>query len=97
MGTDIPVSQMVQHMVILCGDLDLIVNNVNQPCFVYKKIQENRKSLPASQQEGKTPCIGSVVNAYFGQIHSRSWFLPGFNLRSTCPEFWFGKFTKLTP
>ena len=59
------------------GDLDLIVNNVNQPCFVYKnKTNEktgNHYLKVRLKGEGKnTFGIGSVVNAYFdGQIHKR--------------------------
>ncbi len=59
------------------GDLDLIVNNVNQPCLVY----ENKTNEKAGNHylkvrlkgEGKnTFGIGSVVYVYFdGQIHKQ--------------------------
>lgn len=57
------------------GDLDLIVNNVNQPCFVYQnKTNEKTGNHYLKVQlkgEGKnTFGIGSVVNVYFDdQIH----------------------------
>jgi len=57
------------------GDLDLVVNNVNQPCFVYQnKTNEktgNHYLKVRLKGEGKnTFGIGSVVNVYFDdQIH----------------------------
>jgi hypothetical protein len=59
------------------GDLDLVVNNVNQPCFVYKNLSSektgNHYLKVRLKGEGKnTFGIGSVVNVYFGgQIHKR--------------------------
>jgi hypothetical protein len=59
------------------GDLDLVVNNVNQPCFVYKNLTSektgNHYLKVRLKGEGKnTFGIGSVVNAWFdGQIHKR--------------------------
>jgi enediyne biosynthesis protein E4 len=59
------------------GDLDLVVNNVNQPCFVYKNLTSektgNQYLKVRLKGEGKnTFGIGSVVNVYFdGQIHKR--------------------------
>ena len=59
------------------GDLDLVVNNVNQPCFVYKNLTNektgNHYLKVRLKGEGKnTFGIGSIVNAYFNdQIHKR--------------------------
>ena len=59
------------------GDLDLIVNNVNQPCFVFKNnTSENTGNHYLKIKlncEGKNPFgIGSVVYVYFdGQPHKQ--------------------------
>lgn len=59
------------------GDLDLVVNNVNQPCFVYKNLTSektgNHYLKVRLKGEGQnTFGIGSVVNVYYdGQIHKR--------------------------
>src|SRR4030042_1229088 len=57
------------------GDLDLIVNNVNQPCFVYQN-KTNEKTgnhylkVQLKGEGENTFGIGSVVNVYFDdQIH----------------------------
>ena len=59
------------------GDLDLIVNNVNQPCFIYQNRADEltgnhylRVKLQGSNKN--TLGIGSTVNVYFGgQIHKQ--------------------------
>jgi hypothetical protein len=59
------------------GDLDLVVNNVNQTCFVYKNLTSektgNQYLKVSLKGDGKNSFgIGSVVNVYFdGQIHRR--------------------------
>ncbi|MFC2113089.1 VCBS repeat-containing protein, partial [Bacteroidota bacterium] len=57
------------------GDLDLIVNNVNQPCFVYQN-KTNEKTgnhylkVQLKGEGHNTFGIGSVVNVYYNdQIH----------------------------
>jgi hypothetical protein len=59
------------------GDLDLVVNNVNQPCFVYEN-RTNEKTgnhylkVRLKGEGGNTFGIGSVVNVYFDrQVHRR--------------------------
>jgi len=59
------------------GDLDLLVNNVNQPAFVYRNTsrEKNQNNYIAVQLKGKTPnnfAIGSSIKLYQGnQIISR--------------------------
>jgi hypothetical protein len=59
------------------GDLDLVVNNVNQPCFIYKNLTSektgNHYLKVRLKGEGKnTFGIGSVVDVWFdGHIHKR--------------------------
>ena len=60
------------------GDLDLVVNNVNQPCFVYKnkselKAEKNHYTKLKLTGEGKnTYAIGSKIMVYAGkQIFSK--------------------------
>ncbi len=57
------------------GDLDFVVNNVNQPCYLYRN-RANEKSgnhylkVRLKGEGNNTFGIGSVVNVYFdGQIH----------------------------
>jgi enediyne biosynthesis protein E4 len=85
------------------GDLDLIVNNVNQPCFVYEnKANEktgNHYLKVKLKGEGKnTFGIGSVVNVYFnGQIHKREQ-VPSRGFQSSVDPvlgFGLGKATKV--
>jgi hypothetical protein len=59
------------------GDLDLLVNNVNQPAFVYRNTsrEKNQNNYIAVQLKGKAPnnfAIGSSIKLYQGsQIISR--------------------------
>jgi enediyne biosynthesis protein E4 len=59
------------------GDLDLIVNNVNQPCFAYKnnsseKTGNNYLKVRLKGEGKNTFGIGSVVYVYFnGQPHKQ--------------------------
>lgn len=60
------------------GDLDLIVNNVNEPCFVYKNTSEAAKDknhyikLSLKGQGKNTRAIGSKVEIYAGgQVFSK--------------------------
>ena len=59
------------------GDLDLIVNNVNQPCFVFQNKTNEKTEFHylkvKLKGEGKnTFGVGSVVNVYFNdQIHKQ--------------------------
>ena len=85
------------------GDLDLIVNNVNQPCFVYEnKTNEktgNHYLKVRLKGEGKnTFGIGSVVYAYFdGQIHKRE-LVPSRGFQSSVDfvlNFGLGKTTRV--
>jgi len=54
------------------GDIDLIVNNVNQPAFVYrnesnsKKQKNNYIQLKLKDKGSNTYAIGSRINAYVG-------------------------------
>jgi hypothetical protein len=85
------------------GDLDLIVNNVNQPCFVYEN-KSNEKTgnhylKVRLKGEGKnTFGIGSVVYAYFdGQIHKRE-LMPSRGFQSSVDfvlNFGLGKTTRV--
>jgi len=85
------------------GDLDLIVNNVNQPCLAYKN-NSNEKTgnhyLKARLKgEGKnTFGIGSVVYVYFGgQIHKQE-LVPSRGFQSSVDfvlNFGLGKETKV--
>jgi hypothetical protein len=53
------------------GDLDLVVNNVNMPCFVYRnesseKYPENKYLKLTLKGEGKnTSAIGAKVTVYY--------------------------------
>jgi len=52
------------------GDLDLIVNNVNQPCFVYQNKTDEKTSnhylkVKLKGEGQNTSGIGSVVNVYY--------------------------------
>ena len=59
------------------GDLDLIVNNVNQPCFVYQnktneKTNNHYLKVQLKGEGQNTFGIGSVVNVYFNdQTHKQ--------------------------
>jgi hypothetical protein len=59
------------------GDLDLLVNNVNQPAFVYRNTsrEKNQNNYIAVQLKGKAPnnfSVGSSIKLYQGnQIISR--------------------------
>ncbi|MCK4677774.1 MAG: VCBS repeat-containing protein, partial [Bacteroidales bacterium] len=59
------------------GDLDLIVNNVNQPCFVYQnktneKTNNHYLKVRLKGEGQNTFGIGSVVNVYYDdQIHKQ--------------------------
>lgn len=78
------------------GDLDLVVNNVNQPCFVYKNLTSekthNNYLRVKLQGEGlNTFGFGSVVNVYFnGQPHRRELFPSRGFQSSVDPVFVFG-------
>ncbi len=53
------------------GDLDLVVNNVNQPAFVYKNNsrEQNKNNYIAITLKGKSPntyAVGSVLKIYQG-------------------------------
>ncbi|NIJ55727.1 hypothetical protein FHS68_004920 [Dyadobacter arcticus] len=54
------------------GDLDLVVNNVNQPCFVYRNKSEGQKEknhyikLKLSGEGMNTYAIGSKIEIYAG-------------------------------
>jgi enediyne biosynthesis protein E4 len=85
------------------GDLDLVVNNVNQPCFVYKNLTSektgNHYLKVRLKGEGKnTFGIGSVVNAWFdGQIHKRE-LVPSRGFQSSVDpvlNFGLGKATRV--
>jgi hypothetical protein len=78
------------------GDLDLVVNNVNQQCFLYRN-RANEKSgnhflKVRLKGEGKnTFGIGSIVNVYFdGQIHKREAILSRGFQSSVDPVLNFG-------
>lgn len=84
------------------GDLDLVVNNVNQPCFVYKNLSNektgNHYLKIQLKGEGKnTSGIGSVVNVYFdGKIQKRE-LIPSRGFQSSVDpvlNFGLGKTTK---
>ena len=85
------------------GDLDLVVNNVNQPCFVYKNLTNektgNHYLKVLLKGEGKnTFGIGSIVNVYFdGQIHTRE-LIPSRGFQSSVDpvlNFGLGKTTMI--
>jgi hypothetical protein len=85
------------------GDLDLVVNNVNQPCFVYKNLATektgNHYLKVRLKGEGKnTFGIGSVVNVYFdGQVHRRE-LIPSRGFQSSVDpvlNFGLGKYTRV--
>ncbi len=63
----------------LDGDLDLLVNNVNMPCFVYRNNSEKLQAKPHFLQvklKGNTPntfAVGAKVDVFIGkEIQTRS-------------------------
>ncbi len=53
------------------GDLDLIVNNIDQPAFIYRNDLSGKNWLQISVHEdkGNTQGIGAAVDVYAGGIH----------------------------
>lgn len=85
------------------GDLDLIINNVNQQCFAYKnnsnEITGNHYLKARLKGEGEnTFGIGSVVYAFFnGQIHKQE-LVPSRGFQSSVDpvlNFGLGKATRV--
>ena len=71
------------------GDLDLVVNNVNMPCFVYRNnsVQqhpENRFLSVSLQGEGKNPyALGSRVTVYYNHTLAMQEEMPVRGFEST--------------
>ncbi len=71
------------------GDLDLVVNNVNMPCFVYRNnsVQqhpENRFLSVSLQGEGKNPyALGSRVTLYYNHTLAMQEEMPVRGFEST--------------
>jgi hypothetical protein len=86
------------------GDLDLVVNNVNMPCFVYRnesveRHPENKFLKVSLQGEGKnTFGIGAKVTVYYGNQLSYQEQMPMRGFESTVDprlNFGLGKIEKI--
>jgi hypothetical protein len=85
------------------GDLDLVVNNVNQPCFVYRnktnEITGNHYlKIQLIGDERNTSGIGSVVNVYFDNKIHKLEVMPSRGFQSSVDHvlnFGLGKTTRV--
>jgi hypothetical protein len=78
------------------GDLDLVVNNVNMPCFIYRNESAGNKYLKVSLKgEGKNKFgLGSKVSVYYDGTLSYQEQMPMRGFESTvdcCLNFGLGK------